>query len=510
MSRRDVGWRTMMFLGAVVGCSDGAVVATMPDVVTGADVTALPDAALSPDAAPLSDVVVPPGLDAALRDAPSVDLGPTDAPCVGGATRCGDQCVSLRSDHEHCGACGNVCAAGERCEMGRCALTCPAGATVCQPDGGAARCVDLQRDPASCGACGTVCPAGTVCMAGVCATACAASLTACGQSCRNLQTDPQHCGACGTACPAGQACERGACVCDVTRRSCMVSGAPTCVDTATDSRHCGRCDNPCAAGTRCENGRCEASCSPGLLACGGACVDTNSSPENCGACGRTCPPTANRPTVCINGNCSQGACTEPYADCDQSFANGCETNLRANPAHCGRCGISCGTPSYGRAECSDGACTILCNTAHGDCDGNPTNGCESDFNTDTRHCGGCGRACPSGQGCRNGVCVSTVGALLCSTQAALTCLSLGGRTPTNAQDGRIVCVFGNVSITDFCGQSCNTYRVFSWRDGAQLPACVSTPGSMARGSSYTGPAFCGCDQPPRSCGTWDMNNCVGD
>ena len=204
------------------------------DVVTGADVTALPDAALSPDAAPLSDVVVPPGLDAALRDAPSVDLGPTDAPCVGGATRCGDQCVSLRSDHEHCGACGNVCAAGERCEMGRCALTCPAGATMCQPDGGAARCVDLQRDPASCGACGTVCPAGTVCMAGVCATACAASLTACGQSCRNLQTDPQHCGACGTACPAGQACERGACVCDVTRRSCMVSGAPTCVDTASD------------------------------------------------------------------------------------------------------------------------------------------------------------------------------------------------------------------------------------------------------------------------------------
>jgi hypothetical protein len=214
--------------------------------------------------------------------------------------------------------------------------------------------------------------------------------------------------------------------------------------------------------------------------------------------------------VCINGNCSPGACTEPYADCDQDFANGCETNLRSNPAHCGRCGTSCGTPNYGRGECSEGGCTILCNTAHGNCDGNPANGCEADFTTDTRHCGGCGRACPSGQGCRNGVCTSTAGVLTCSSQAAIACLALGGRTPTNGQDGRIVCVFGNVSITDFCGQSCNTYRVFSWRDGAQLPACVSTPGSMARGSSYTGPAFCGCDQPPRPCGTWDMNNCVAD
>lgn len=288
----------------------------------------------------------------------------------------------------------------------------------------------------------------------------------------------------------------------------MVAGAPACVDTQTDSRHCGLCDNACPAGSRCEAGRCEITCATGLNACGMTCVDVATSTANCGTCGNVCTARPNRAASCVGGTCQQGVCAENFADCDLDFANGCEANLRSSASHCGRCGRSCGTPRYGAASCVDGACVTQCITGQADCDSNPDNGCEADTTADPRHCGGCGRACPSGQGCRAGTCVA--GSLLCSTQAALTCLGLGGRTPTNAQDGRIVCVFGNVSTTDFCGQSCGTYRVFAWRTGANFPACVSTPGVMARGSSYTGPSFCGCDQTPRPCGAWDMNNCIGD
>ncbi|MEZ4393712.1 MAG: hypothetical protein R3A48_21795 [Polyangiales bacterium] len=153
--------------------------------------------------------------------------------------------------------------------------------------------------------------------------------------------------------------------------------------------------------------------------------------------------------MCREGACGQGACNNGYADCDTDYANGCEVNLGSNPEHCGRCGWSCGSPRFARAECTNGTCVPACESGHGNCDGDPTNGCESDLQYDPRHCGGCGRACPAGQGCRRGTCVSTVGALLCSTQAALTCLSLGRRTPTTRRTA-VVCVFDRTSTTDFC------------------------------------------------------------
>lgn len=501
---------TLILAVAALGCSggDGGAV---PDAGYALDVTAVDDApgldapGLDAHDAPSPDAPAP-------SDAPpTADLGPANASCVGGTTRCGARCVSLDSDNQHCGACDAACAAGERCEGGRCALTCPAGSSMCRPDGGAPRCVNLQRDGENCGACGVACAQGTVCMAGACAASCGAGLTACAASCRDTRVDPRNCGACGTACAAGQLCQSGQCQCPAGQVQCVVAGAPRCVDTRVDSSHCGACGAACAGGTRCVMGRCEASCPTGQFACADGCVDTSTSLSHCGTCGRVCATTPNRPVFCRDGNCAQGECNAPYADCDTDFLNGCEVNLRSNPEHCGRCGRSCGAPNFARAECSEGACVPLCDPGHGNCDGNPLNGCEVDLQYDPRHCGGCGRACGAGQGCRRGQCVSTTGALLCSTQAALTCLSAGGRTPTNAQDGKIVCVFGNVSTTDFCGQSCGSYRLFVWRDGAGLPACATAhPAPTRRGTTYTAPVTCGCDQPLRNCGSFDLGECVGD
>jgi hypothetical protein len=77
---------------------------------------------------------------------------------------CGGICVDLQSDDANCGACGQACAQGTRCESGRCVTTC--SGLVCGDT-----CVDAMNDPNNCGACGVTCSpmhATGVCVAGQC------------------------------------------------------------------------------------------------------------------------------------------------------------------------------------------------------------------------------------------------------------------------------------------------------------------------------------------------------
>lgn len=137
-----------------------------------------------------------------------------DKLCPSDQLLCGDACTPVATDAANCGACGNVCAAGEECSGGFC--RCPDGRADC---GGA--CVDVLSDPAHCGACGTACPGATLCTtdgagATSCRDACAEpSQTACGRACVALASDPQNCGACGRACGTNERCEAGACVADL-------------------------------------------------------------------------------------------------------------------------------------------------------------------------------------------------------------------------------------------------------------------------------------------------------
>lgn len=85
--------------------------------------------------------------------------------------------------------------------------------------------------------------------------------------------------------------------------------------------------------------------------CDETCVDTASSLLHCGGCGVVCdqrPETAER--RCLAGACVVEACEGGFADCDESFENGCEAELATAKEHCGGCGIACAT------QCSGGAC----------------------------------------------------------------------------------------------------------------------------------------------------------
>lgn len=84
---------------------------------------------LGPDAP--ADLAPPPD---SARDAGVPDTwAPPDGHCFGDATRCGGYCVNLQTSAEHCGACGNPCAAGQDCVAGACA---------CVPGGNCDGCCD--------------------------------------------------------------------------------------------------------------------------------------------------------------------------------------------------------------------------------------------------------------------------------------------------------------------------------------------------------------------------------
>ena len=51
---------------------------------------------------------------------PATTNTPGNPSCSSGQTRCDGSCIDTQSNSQHCGACGNVCNAGEPCLEGKC------------------------------------------------------------------------------------------------------------------------------------------------------------------------------------------------------------------------------------------------------------------------------------------------------------------------------------------------------------------------------------------------------
>ncbi|MBZ0118994.1 MAG: hypothetical protein K8H88_18505 [Sandaracinaceae bacterium] len=296
----------------------------------------------------------------------------------------GDGCeTDTTTDVARCGSCTAApCptavdnAVSVTCTSGRCMANCQPGWGDC--DGMVSTgCETRVDDAANCGACGIGCSTGQVCVAmGTGIYACSADCpgTLCGQSCVDTAMDPANCGMCDRACPSGMrstpTCMASTCglMCEAGWEDCNTTPGDGCeVNTAADPASCGSCTaSPCPTGPNatatCAMGACGLSCTPGFADCTSAAgceTQLATDPMHCGACGNACRAGPNVRTLgCANDECTIVECVAPWADCDGTFANGCETDTSLNRNHCGRCDNRCQGAAGNR--CCSGSCANMC------------------------------------------------------------------------------------------------------------------------------------------------------
>ena len=92
-------------------------------------------------------------------------------------------------------------------------------------------------------------------------------------------------------------------------------------------------------------------CTGAQMCCTLTCVDTTNDVTHCGGCA-ACDPVPNGGPTCITSGCRIAACTSGFADCNATYADGCEIHTDADVANCGACGHACRVGQM----CSAGAC----------------------------------------------------------------------------------------------------------------------------------------------------------
>lgn len=237
--------------------------------------------------------------------------------CAGDLRVCGEACVDIRYDPDHCGDCGKACDDGQVCSEGVCGLACGVGMVTCADSGGAALCVDTQTNAAHCGSCGNACAAGKSCVGGACVVGCGGGAVLCGETCTQTSFDPLHCGGCGMACPVA------------------VNTVAVCAD--------GTC------GLQCKSGY--GDCNQQVL--DGCETNVGVAPQHCGACGKPCAVQNGTPG-CDGGMCKVASCNSGFGNCDNDAAS-CETDLLSSAQHCGMCNKACDAGF----SCINGVCSSL-------------------------------------------------------------------------------------------------------------------------------------------------------
>lgn len=175
--------------------------------------------------------------------------------------------------------------------------------------------------------------------------------------------------------------------------------------------------------------------------CNGSCVKVNDPAYGCTQTGcDACATPTNGTSLCALGICTLGDCVDGFKNCDGNDTNGCETDVKTDPNQCGGCGSTCMIP-YATPNCVNGKCGIgTCSDGRVDCDGDLLNGCEADLQFDPKNCGSCGHPCPGTQTCEKGIC-----GLYCPKDKA-NCdndESNGCETPLHT-----------LNDCEFCGDSC--------------------------------------------------------
>ncbi|MDB4932922.1 MAG: uncharacterized protein JWM10_5406, partial [Myxococcaceae bacterium] len=431
--------------------------------------------------------------------------------------------VALGTDPLHCGSCPLACNAtngAASCVAGACRITCAAGFGNCDANVANGCEVNLNTTVASCGACGRACAlahATSGCAAGACTIgACDAGFANCdGNVANGCETDLNAtvgaCGTCGTTCNvpnAAASCVAGRCAvaaCNAGSADCDANAANGCETPTTSNANCGACGVVCGAGTRCAGGTCQSSCPAGTTFCAttGVCADFQGDASNCGMCGTICPALSNASAACRAGACAF-TCNTGFADCDANVANGCEANLGTSVTSCGACGRAC-APPHATGACTTGLCGVVaCDAGFGDCNGDPSDGCEVDLTATATSCGTCSNACrpPNGTGVctagRCGVAACDPGKGNCDGNAANGCETTLG-TNTNCGACGAACATGSFCSEGTCVSACS----------APTSYCANTLTCNDLSDDTLNCGACGrtCPVPPNATATCGASTC---
>ena len=162
-------------------------------------------------------------------------------------------------------------------------------------------------------------------------------------------------------------------------------------------------------GSSCASSTCKYTCSSGYGDCNantadGCEVNIASDLNNCGACGSRCT-IVNGAGICTGSSCRVQSCSSPFRDCNGNATDGCESNSNSDVRNCGSCGNACpARPNTSVTLCSGGGCGFSCVSGYANCDGSAVNGCETNINDDDNNCGSCGNGCGFAESCESGRC----------------------------------------------------------------------------------------------------------
>ncbi len=141
---------------------------------------------------------------------------------------------------------------------------------------------------------------------------------------------------------------------------------------------------------------------------------------------------------------SAAPCPAGFGDCDGNGSNGCETDLSRDRNHCGSCDSACKSPD---CTCQDGLLVATCGDERADCNGDPSDGCEVDVTSDAKHCGACDQACPL-------VGFDVFGATCVDSKCHLTCEALHADCDDDPRTGCEALLWLDDNNCGACGVVC--------------------------------------------------------
>lgn len=140
--------------------------------------------------------------------------------------------------------------------------------------------------------------------------------------------------------------------------------------------------------------------------CSGACVSKTDPAYGCSAADcLPCSIAFAKNATCKAGACAADGCAVDHGDCDGDPKNGCESSL-SSPASCGKCGTAC---TGATSLCAPSGCVSACPLGLTEC-----NGACIDTKTNLDNCGTCARKCVA-PGNGDPVCLNSTCAFACRT-----------------------------------------------------------------------------------------------